>query len=159
MYADLLVRAAWALVIAGLLAALYQVLNLAILVRAKNKRLGLESIDLGLPAILYFTTPSCVPCKTVQRPALVRLRERLGNSIQVIEVDALARPEVADYWGVLSVPTTFIIDSRGRPRRVNHGVASAEKLQMQLDEVEQKSPLQRYLQTAVKKVKRIWQTL
>jgi len=53
----------------------------------------------------------------------------------VIEVDAEARPDLANYWGVLSVPTTFIIDARGEPRRVNHGVASTDKLLGQLEEV------------------------
>ena len=136
MLADLLVRAIWALLIAGILVAAYWAVNWLIVNRARSKRLGLEDIHPNIPAILYFTTPSCVPCKTIQRPALTRLQERLPGSIHVIEVDAAARPDLADYWGVLSVPTTFIIDARGRPRRVNHGVSSAEKLQKQIEEVE-----------------------
>ena len=154
MSAELLVRAVWALVIAGIFIGIYWAVNWLILTRAKGKRLGLETIHPGVPTILYFTTPSCVPCKTTQRPALVRLQERLGSSIQVIEVDASERSEVADYWGVLSVPTTFIIDPQGRPRRVNHGVASAQKLQMQLKEIERKPFFQQYLHRVVKKLKR-----
>jgi hypothetical protein len=46
---------------------------------------------------------------------------------------------VADYWGVLSVPTAVVIDSQGRPRRVNHGVTSAEKMLKQIEEVEGRS--------------------
>jgi thioredoxin 1 len=136
---DLLVRAFWALLIAGLLVAAYWAANWLIVTRARSKRLGLEDIRPGIPAILYFTTPTCVPCKTIQRPALARLQERMSDSIQVIEVDAAAHPDLADYWGVLSVPTTFIIDARGRPRRVNHGVTSAEKLHRQIEEVEGQS--------------------
>ena len=154
MSAELLVRAVWALAIAGILVGLYWVVNWVILTRAKGKRLGLETIHPGVPTILYFTTPTCVPCKTTQRPALARLQERLGSSIQVIEIDASEHPEVADYWGVLSVPTTFIIDSKGRPRRINHGVANAEKLQMQLEEVEQKPFFRQDLRTAMKKLKK-----
>ncbi len=155
MIAEFLVRAVWALVIAGILVGLYWVLNWVILSRAKSKRLGLDTIRPGVPTILYFTTPTCVPCKTTQRPALDRLQEELGSSIQVIEVDASVHSEVADYWGVLSVPTTFIIDSKGRPRRINHGVASTEKLHMQLKEVEQKPFFKKYLRTAVKKLKKM----
>ncbi len=51
----------------------------------------------------------------------------------MIEVDASARPEIAQEWGVLSVPTTFVIAANGQPRYVNHGVASAEKLIQQLE--------------------------
>jgi thioredoxin 1 len=136
VYPDLLVRALWALLIAGLLLGAYWAFNWLIVARARNRRLGLEDVSPGVPAILYFTTPTCMPCKTIQRPALARLQERMTDSLQVIEIDAAARPELADYWGVLSVPTTFIIDARGRPRRVNHGVSSAEKLSRQIEEVE-----------------------
>lgn len=145
MTADLLVRALWAIFIAGALIGVYWVTNWLIITRARGKRLGLESIRAGIPAILYFTTPTCVPCKTIQRPALAKLQERMGGLIQVIEVDAAAQPELADYWGVLSVPTTFIIDARGRPRRVNHGVASAEKLERQIEEVDGNPYFMKYL--------------
>ena len=125
---------AGALILAGL--GLYWLANHLILARVHGRRLGLESIQPGIPAILYFTTPLCAPCKTVQRPALERLKAKMGDGLQVIEVDAAARPDLADYWGVLSVPTTFVIDGRGRPRRVNHGLASAEKLLGQIEDVE-----------------------
>ncbi len=88
----------------------------------------------GVPAILYFTTPDCAPCRTRQRPALARLVADLGeDAVQVIEVNALNDARAADRWGVLSVPTTFVLDAEGRPRRVNHGVAGVETLRGQLD--------------------------
>lgn len=103
--------------------------------RGAARLLGLEGLHTGRPAILYFTSPDCVPCRTTQRPALERLRAEFPGGLQVLEVDASARPAVADYWGVLSVPTTFVLDAAGQPRRVNHGVASAAKLRQQLEEV------------------------
>ena len=151
MIADPLVRAIWAILIAGILVGAYWAVNWLIIARARSKRLGLETIRPGIPAILYFTTPNCVPCKTVQRPALAKLQERLGDSIQVIEVDAAAQPELANYWGVLSVPTTFIIDGRGRPRRVNHGVSSADKLQRQIEEVAGHPYFFQYIQATLRK--------
>ncbi len=138
MLTELLVRALWAVLIAGLLLSAYWGVNKLILARLRGKQAGLEHLRSGVPAILYFTTPDCVPCKTMQRPALSRLQEHLGDSIQVIEVNAASQPELADYWGVLSVPTTFIIDAYGQARRVNHGVASAGKLQAQFEEVTKK---------------------
>ena len=132
---DFLVRALWALLIAGFLIGAYWMVNKFILARVRGKHLGLEALRPGVPAILYFTTPDCVPCKTMQRPAIARLQAGLGDSLQVIEVDAASQPELADYWGVLSVPTTFIIDEYGQARRVNHGVASADKLQAQIEEI------------------------
>ncbi|HLF00856.1 MAG TPA: thioredoxin family protein [Anaerolineales bacterium] len=100
--------------------------------RAQNKRLGLESARPGVPAILYFTTPSCVPCRTAQGPAIERLTAALGDALQVIKIDAQEQPDVADHWGVLSVPTTFVIDRSGKPRFFNAGVAQVDKLEKQL---------------------------
>lgn len=133
---ELALRALWAVGITlGGLAA-YWVLNRVFLRRMRGRTLGLESLEPGVPAILYFTTPDCVPCKTQQRPALHALAEQLGAQVQIVQVDATERPELADYWGVLTVPTTFIIDGEGQPRGINHGVASAEKLLSQLETVE-----------------------
>ena len=96
---------------------------------------GLEGFRRGVPAILYFTTPRCVPCKTIQRPAVQDMKEEHSDSLQVIEIDAAARSDVAGYWGVLSVPTTFVLDGSGAPIHVNHGVARAHKLRKQLTSV------------------------
>lgn len=136
-----LARVLLALAIGLILLALYGVFNRVLLARLRGRRLGIEALRPGTPAILYFTAPSCMPCKTVQRPALERLQQSLGERLQVIEIDASARPDLADYWGVLSLPTTFIIDRHGRPRRINHGVASAEKLLGQLEEIDQERHL------------------
>lgn len=92
----------------------------------------LDGLRPGIPAIVYFTSPSCAPCRTQQRPAIRRLLDELHGSVQVIEVDALNQPDAADRWGVLSVPTTFVLDGRGTLRQVNHGVAETEKLKQQL---------------------------
>ena len=89
----------------------------------------------GRAAILYFTTPDCVICKSFQRPQLRRLEEMLGDQVQVVEVDAGAQPDLAGRWGVLSVPTTFIVDRGGTPRHVNHGAVTAEKLAQQVNSV------------------------
>jgi thioredoxin 1 len=152
---EFLIRSLLAAAIVASAIGLYWLANQVLLARARGRRLGLESIRPGIPAILYFTTPSCAPCKTIQRPALARLQDRLGECLQVIEVDASARPDLADYWGVLSVPTTFIIDSQGRPRRVNHGVASADKLLRQIEEVEQSPFYREVFRGALRKLQNV----
>ena len=100
--------------------------------RNTGRALSLDGFRLGRPAILYFTAPGCGPCETIQRPALVELEALSNGRVQIIEVDATQQPRLADAWGVLTVPTTFIIDSRGQPRGVNHGVARVKKLASQL---------------------------
>lgn len=118
------------LIAAGLLA--YRLYTWAVLRRRISAGLGLNEFKPGVPAVLYFTDPGCAPCLNVQDPALDQLRAAYADRLQIIKVQALQRPELTDAWGVLSLPTTFIIDATGRPRGVNHGVARAAKLARQL---------------------------
>ena len=107
-------------------------LQAVILRQAKKVSRQIEGWAPGSPAIVYFTTPDCAACKTTQRPALNRVKEKLGGRLQVIEINALEKPDLAQQWGVLSVPTTFILDAQGSPRQVNYGVTLADKLQEQI---------------------------
>ena len=129
---DILARSLITLFLIALGIGLYYLTNRVILARVRGRRLGLESLRPGIPAILYFTSPTCAPCKTVQRPELARLQDMMGDQVQFIQVDCTERPDLATFWGVLSVPTTFIIDAKGQPRGVNHGVARAKQLYQQI---------------------------
>jgi hypothetical protein len=86
----------------------------------------------GAFVLVYFSTTSCVVCKTIQRPAIESLSGLLDDSLQVFEIDALKEPKLARRWGVLSVPATFLINPHGELHYVNHGVARAEDLLIQL---------------------------
>jgi len=132
---SLLIRLVLALGIVAVGVLVYRLTNGAILAHARSQAPRLESEHPGTPVLLYFTSSSCAPCKTQQRPAIQKLKAQVGEKLQVIEIDASARPEMASQWGVLSVPTTFVIDTHGNPRHVNHGVASTEKLLRQIDEL------------------------
>ena len=92
----------------------------------------LAALRPGIPAILYFTTPTCAPCRARQRPAIQRLLAELDDRVQVIEVNAAEQLDAARRWGVLSIPTTFVLDGEGRPRAMNTGVAGLETLRSQL---------------------------
>jgi thiol-disulfide isomerase/thioredoxin len=132
MSSDIPLRFILAIVIIGLGAAAYRLVNHRLLMRAKHNIFTLFNKLPNKPVIVYFTTPDCVPCKTVQRPALDKVRTLLGEKLQVIEIDAFERPDLAKRWGVMSVPTTFLLDARGEARYVNNGVARAEKLMEQI---------------------------
>jgi thiol-disulfide isomerase/thioredoxin len=133
MNSDLLLRSGLAIAIIALGLLAYWLINQRLLVRAKNNLFTLFNQLPNKPVIVYFTTPDCAPCKTVQRPALNRVSQLLGDRLEVVEVDATQRPDLAKIWGVMSVPTTFLLDARGEARFVNNGVTRAEKLMEQLD--------------------------
>jgi thiol-disulfide isomerase/thioredoxin len=133
MNPEIITRLMWAILIILAGIGLFWLYTQLTLRRLTGKRPpGLENLRPGTPAILYFTTPECAPCKTIQRPALQRLQQQLGGQLQVIEINAAEKPDLAGAWGVLSVPTTFVLDPQGRPRHINHGVTNAEKLFQQL---------------------------
>jgi thiol-disulfide isomerase/thioredoxin len=100
----------------------------------------LSDLKPGVPAIVYFTTPTCAPCRTQQQPALTRLQTELGdNNVQIVRIDATENPDAADRWGVFSAPTTFVLDSQRQVREVNHGVADTLKLKRQIETAEMKA--------------------
>ncbi len=78
--------------------------------------------------VLAFTTPDCVPCKTVQRPALEVLERQFPGRIVTGEIDALDAPALARRFGILTMPSTVVIGPNGEVRAINHGTATADRL-------------------------------
>jgi thioredoxin 1 len=132
MSSDILLRFAFAIGIIFLGVGVNWLFNRRLISRAKGGIGSLFNTLPNKPTIIYFTTPDCAPCKTVQRPALEKLIGLLGEKLHVVEIDATQQPEVAKTWGVMSVPTTFLLNSRGEARYVNNGVARVEKLMEQI---------------------------
>jgi len=128
-----------AVVIAVAVAAAYGLLKRRQLSRVASRAATdslLQGARPGVPAIVYFTTPNCAPCRFQQKPALAKLQEELGDAVQIIEVDAAERPDDARRWGVFTAPTTFILSGDATPYTVNHGVADARKLARQVREAQ-----------------------
>ena len=87
----------------------------------------------GVPTIVYFSTPTCAPCRLQQTPVLDQLRREMGDErLRLICIDATEDPDAADRWGVFSVPTLFVLDTEGQPRSVFNGVVGLEKLKQEL---------------------------
>jgi hypothetical protein len=86
----------------------------------------------GLPGLLVFGSPDCRTCVGAQKPALRNLAAKLGKAIQILDVDVTTQPELAERYGVLSLPTIFILDRTGLPQKVNHGFVPSAELHGQL---------------------------
>ncbi len=129
---EILLRFGLAIVIIGLGAFAYWMINQRLLIRARHNGFTLFNTPPNKPVLVYFTTPDCAPCKTIQRPAINQVSHLMGEELEVVEIDATERPDLAKAWGVMSVPTTFVLDTRGEARYVNNGVARAEKLLEQI---------------------------
>jgi thiol-disulfide isomerase/thioredoxin len=132
MSSDILLRSLLAIGIIVVGMGAYWLVNQRLLMRARNNVFSLFTAFPNKPVLVYFTTPTCAPCKTIQRPAIDQIARLLGEKLHVVEIDATERPDLAKTWGVMSVPTTFLLDSRGEARYVNNGVTRAEKLMEQI---------------------------
>lgn len=118
----------------GLLRVVFRAYGAARMDRATEALTPDLLAELGLepgPGIVYFWTETCGQCRTMQAPALDRVREALPQ-VQVMSINAVERPAVASRFGVLTVPTTAVIDGAGSLRAVNHGYADVETLKGQL---------------------------
>ena len=85
--------------------------------------------------ILAFSSANCHQCHQLQAPALKRVLEARGTDVSVVDVDAPDEPELAQRYQVLTVPTTVVLDAKGRAHAVNYGFANTVKLLEQVDEV------------------------
>lgn len=128
----MLERGLWALVIIAAGVTLYLLLRHAHLAWVRRRMKPAAWPD-GKPTLLYFSTPGCAPCWSLQAPAVAQVEGELGEALCVVRVDALLQPDEAARWGVLSVPTTIILDPRGEVRYLNHGYVTAEVLKRQIN--------------------------
>jgi hypothetical protein len=85
----------------------------------------------SVPDILYFTGEHCTVCHVAQRPALRRLRELIAD-VDIHEVDVASDPRTARSYRVMTLPTTVVLDRRGRMTAVNAGFATETVLRDQV---------------------------
>ena len=118
------------LILAGFV--LYKLFIAFQLRQAKAALPGLEGKEAGKYLILYFTSPTCAPCRTTQRPALAKVQDAFGDQLQIITVDVTEQPTIAEQWRVMTLPTTYLFDASGSPNECNLGVTYADRLILQI---------------------------
>ena len=136
MYGQMTFRILVAVVLATLGWAGWKLLSRHILGRARAGASGSEGLPSGfvpgLPGLLVFGSPDCRTCVSAQKPAVRSLADRMGKAIQILDIDVSTQPELAERYGVLSLPTIFVLDRSGAPMKVNHGFVASGELQRQL---------------------------
>lgn len=85
----------------------------------------------GRPALLYFTTADCVQCRFRQTPIVQQLTAQ--SDVAVHTLDAIQHETAARFFGIMTVPTTVWLDAERRPVAVNHGLATLDQLQRQME--------------------------
>ena len=94
-----------------------------------------EIAELGLsrtgPTVVHFSAVWCGPCAAVRR-VVDQVCGELPD-VAHVEIDMDANPAAARRLSVLSLPTTFIFDARGRQRYRTAGVPRAADLRSALE--------------------------
>ena len=84
-------------------------------------------------SILAFSSEDCRQCHQLQAPALKRVVEARGELVSIVEIDAPTAPELTERYQVLTVPTTVVLDTKGKAHAVNYGFANTNRLLEQVD--------------------------
>jgi hypothetical protein len=85
----------------------------------------------GRMTILYFHGDRCSDCVVQERELDALLIARPEIAIRADH----APSELSSRFGVLTVPTTVILDGAGRARAVNYGIASRDALERELGQL------------------------
>lgn len=85
------------------------------------------------PTVLYFTGVHCAQCRLQQTPILAQLVNTV--KINLHTVDAVQEDTIARFYGVMTLPTTILLDHRHTPKAINHGLASLPQLRQQITEL------------------------
>src|SRR5579885_2783854 len=87
--------------------------------------------EAGSVRVLAFSTPQCQQCRLLQKPALAEVAAQT-EQVEILSIDALEQPELAERYGILTVPSTVVLAPNGRASAVNYGFAPARVLLEQI---------------------------
>jgi thioredoxin 1 len=77
-----------------------------------------DVLNAGRPVVVDFWAPWCGPCKAIA-PALEELADSTDR-VEFVKLDIDANPEIANRYGVLSIPTVILF-AEGEPRETVFG--------------------------------------
>ena len=121
------------LIILMLALGMFLILRYAHARRASRYRLA-SAGGLEKPTLLYFRSDSCAPCIT-QAKALDNIETKYEGKLSILSIDAEKEPQIAEAYGVFTLPTTFVLDTSGTVRQINYGLTGADKLMRQMEQI------------------------
>ena len=80
------------------------------------------------PTVVYFYGPRCEACIQQARA----LDELAREGTKILAFDATEERDLADALGVLTIPTTALVDVAGRIQKINLGYHPKQALALQL---------------------------
>ena len=77
-------------------------------VKVTRENFTKEVMESNVPVVLDFYATWCGPCRMLA-PVLAEVAEELGDAVKVCKMDVDEEPEIAEEFGVSSIPTLLLI--------------------------------------------------
>jgi len=77
------------------------------LLQLRTEEFENEVLRSSLPAVVDFYADWCGPCQTVS-PLIESLSKEYDGKVKFVKVDTDKNPDLAERYGVMSIPTVFI---------------------------------------------------
>ena len=98
----------------------------------------INNLNPALPTILYFWTEQCAQCNSVQKPAILKLRDE-GNEFNFISLNAIKELKITKHLNIKTVPSTGVLNPEKKINYINSGFTAGKILKEQLKEIENSS--------------------
>jgi YHS domain-containing protein len=87
-----------------------------------------EAQRLGVPLVVHFAAPWCVPCQKMEREVLngSELKQLFGRDIVAVKVDGPSNQELLEQFSVLAYPSDVLISTDGNVIARRQGFQSAD---------------------------------
>lgn len=92
-----------------------------------NNNFEKEVLQSNKPVFIDFWATWCGPCR-MMAPVVEELAQSMGDSVKVCKIDIDQNPELAEKYGVMSIPT-FIVIKNGSETSRTVGVTSKSELE------------------------------
>lgn len=92
-----------------------------------------EVLDSETPVLVDFYADWCGPCRMVA-PVFDSLAEEYGGKVKFAKLDVDENPDIAERYGVMSIPTLMIFKDGKQMRRII-GASSIENYRREIDKV------------------------
>jgi len=91
----------------------------------KSENFKASVLDSGNPVLIDFWAEWCGPCR-VYGPVVERAAERYAGKLRVVKVNVEDAPDIAEKYGVSSIPTTLILRNGEEVERIVGAVSDTQ---------------------------------